>query len=152
MERDTQRESPPQPSTVAWCRRPCERSRPGPVPSSGCAAPSWTAGGAAGCGSQTALPGSTSSHTAPPCWPYWRKRNRQHFPGSFNVTIWMENEHKNIENKLQQCLFDGPFLTECVPSFCCLSDKRRTFHRHHFGLWLLADHAILFYTLYISQI
>lgn len=61
--------SSPRPSTAAWCQSPCERSLPGPEPSSGSAAPSWTAGGAGGCGWQTAWPGSTSSRTAPRCWP-----------------------------------------------------------------------------------
>lgn len=57
----------PQPSIAVWCWSPCARSPPGPELSSETSARNWTAGGAAGCGWQTASPGSTSSHTAPRC-------------------------------------------------------------------------------------
>lgn len=60
----------PLPSTAVWCRRPCGRILPAPELSSGTSARSWTAGGGGGCGWQTALPGSTSSHTAPRCSPW----------------------------------------------------------------------------------
>lgn len=62
----------PRPSTAAWRRRPCGRSLRAPAPSSASSGRSWTAGGAAGCGWRTVWPSSTSSHTAPPCWP-WRE-------------------------------------------------------------------------------